>query len=121
MHPLMLRSSFIRILTNVGNPARRRSVDSRGRTALTDLADEGDELPKTSPYGRWRAIALTAMQFVPPAVSIGCAITVGYLAHMVASQKPPADMAALAVSIMKSSDASPEMRDWAADALGIQS
>ncbi|ESW74455.1 hypothetical protein X773_26760 [Mesorhizobium sp. LSJC285A00] len=35
-------------------------------------------------------------------------------------QKTAVDMAALAVSIMKSGDASPEMRDWAADVLGIQ-
>ncbi|MER9136870.1 hypothetical protein NKI20_11240 [Mesorhizobium sp. M0830] len=39
---------------------------------------------------------------------------------MAANQKPPADMAALAVSILKSSDASPEMREWASDAIGIQ-
>ncbi|MER9334956.1 hypothetical protein NKJ06_13280 [Mesorhizobium sp. M0293] len=42
------------------------------------------------------------------------------MAYMAANQKPPADMAALAVSILKSSDASPEMREWAADAVGIQ-
>ncbi|ESY03874.1 hypothetical protein X753_21155 [Mesorhizobium sp. LNJC399B00] len=39
---------------------------------------------------------------------------------MASNNKPPADMAALAVSIMKSDDASPELRDWAADVLGIQ-
>ncbi|ESY72496.1 hypothetical protein NKJ90_01070 [Mesorhizobium sp. M0051] len=42
------------------------------------------------------------------------------MAAMAANQKSPADMAALAVSILKSSDASPEMREWASDARGIQ-
>jgi hypothetical protein len=86
---------------------------------MTDVVDE-DEIPKTSLARRWRAIALTAIQFAPPIISIGCAIVVGYFTYMVANQKPPADMAALAVLILKSGDASPEMRDWAADALGIQ-
>ncbi|MET2832118.1 hypothetical protein [Mesorhizobium shangrilense] len=86
---------------------------------MTDLIDE-DELPKTIPSKRWRTLALTTTQFVPPIISIGCAMAVGYFAYAVSNQKPPADIAALAVSILKSSDASPEMRDWAADALGIQ-
>ena len=86
---------------------------------MTDVIDE-EEIPKTSLSRRWRAIALRAIQFAPPIISIGCAIVVGYFTYMVANQKPPADMAALAVSILKSGDASPEMRVWAADALGIQ-
>ncbi|UVK45779.1 hypothetical protein BPNPMPFG_001351 [Mesorhizobium sp. AR07] len=86
---------------------------------MTDLVD-GDDVPKSSPSKRWRAIALAATQFIPSIISIGCAVAVGYFAYAAANQKPPADMAALAVSILKSSDASPEMREWAADAIGIQ-
>lgn len=44
----------------------------------------------------------------------------GYFTYVTSHNKPPADVAALAVSIMKSGDASPELRDWAADVLGIQ-
>ena len=86
---------------------------------MTDFVDD-DELPRPSRSGRWRAIALAAFQIVPPVISIGCAIVAGYFAFATTSKKPPADMAALAVSIMKSGDASPELRDWAADVLGIQ-
>jgi hypothetical protein len=86
---------------------------------MTELIDE-DELPKARPTARWRAIALAAIQFVPPAVSIGCAVLAGYFTYRGADQKPPADVAALAMSILKSGDASPEMKDWAAEALGIQ-
>ena len=86
---------------------------------MTDLVDE-DELPAPSRSGRWRAIALTTLHIVPPVISVGCAIMAGYFAFATASKKPPADMAALAVSIMKSGDASPELRDWAAEVLGIQ-
>ena len=86
---------------------------------MTDLMDE-DEPPKAVLDKRWRTIALATMQFVPPVISIGCAINFGYLIYVVTSQKPPPDMAALAVSILRSGDASPEMRDWAAEVLGIQ-
>jgi hypothetical protein len=110
---------FIRILTNEAHPARWCGIDSRGRSGMTDLDDE-DDVPKPSPSKRWRTIALKTVRFVSPVISIGCAVTVGYFAHMAANQKPPADIAALAVSILKSSDASPEMREWAADAIGIQ-
>ncbi|ESW68337.1 hypothetical protein NKI32_17470 [Mesorhizobium sp. M0761] len=41
----------------------------------------------------------------------------GYFTYVTSHNKPPADMAALAVSIMKSGDASPELRDWAAGVL----
>ncbi|MES0129820.1 hypothetical protein [Mesorhizobium sp. M0029] len=44
----------------------------------------------------------------------------GYFTYVTSHNKPPADMAALAVWIMKSGDASPELRDWAAGVLGIQ-
>ena len=86
---------------------------------MTDLADE-DELPKSGPSGRWHTIALTTIRFVPPIISIVCAIVAGYFTFMTARPKPPADIVALAVSILKSGDAPPEMQDWAADTLGIQ-
>lgn len=87
---------------------------------MTELIDDEDVLPKIHPTARWRAVALTAIQFAPPAISIGCAILAGYFTYRGANQKPPADVAALAVSILRSGDASPEMRDWATEALGIQ-
>jgi len=90
-----------------------------GQSGMTDLVDE-DELPAPSRSGRWRAVALATLHIVPPVISVGCAIVAGYFAFATTSKKPPADMAALAVSIMKSGDASPELRDWAADVLGIQ-
>ena len=86
---------------------------------MVDLVDE-DEVPAPGPPKRWHAMALATLQIVPPVISIGCAIVAGYFAFATTSKKPPADMAALAVSIMKSGDASPELRDWAADVLGIQ-
>jgi hypothetical protein len=86
---------------------------------MTDLVDE-DELPAPSRSGRWRAMALATLQIVPPVISVGCAIMAGYFTYATSHNKPPADMAALALSIMKSGDASPELRDWAADVLGIQ-
>ena len=89
---------------------------------MIDLVDE-DEPPKIDRHTRWRTIALTTIQFVPPIISIGCAVMAGYFTYLTAltaNRKPPADMAALAVSIIKSDSASPEMRDWAADVLEIQ-
>ena len=87
---------------------------------MTDVTDE-DQLPGPGPSRRWPAIALATLRFAPPLISAACAILAGYFTYAAANHKPPADVAALAVSILKSSDASPEMRDWAADALGIQS
>jgi len=86
---------------------------------MTDLLDE-DELPTPSSPKRWRAIGLATLQIVPPVISVGCAIMAGYFTYVTSHNKPPADMAALAVSIMKSGEASPELRNWAADVLGIQ-
>lgn len=40
--------------------------------------------------------------------------------YVTAATKPPANISTLAISILKSQDASPEMRDWAVGALGIQ-
>ncbi|MEP6565215.1 MAG: hypothetical protein ABJB10_08740 [Mesorhizobium sp.] len=89
---------------------------------MIDLADE-DETPKTGTHKRWRSITLTTIQVVPPIISIGCAVMAGYFTYLTAltaNKTPPADVATLAVSIMKSGNTSPEMRDWAADVLGIQ-
>lgn len=61
-----------------------------------------------------------AISFGPSIVSIGCALAAGYFTYRTANAKPPADTLTLAVSILKSRDASPEMRSWAAGALGIQ-
>lgn len=60
------------------------------------------------------------MPFASPVVSIGCAIVVGYFTYVAANQKPPEDMASLAISILKSGDASPEMRTWATGVLRFQ-
>ncbi|TRC90874.1 MULTISPECIES: hypothetical protein [unclassified Mesorhizobium] len=84
------------------------------------MVDLEDEVPAPSRSGAWRTIALTTLQIVPPVISVGCAIMAGYFTYVTSNTKPPADMAALAMSIMKSGDASPELRDWAADVLGIQ-
>jgi hypothetical protein len=86
---------------------------------MTNLDDE-DELPQAVPLQRWRQIAGAAITFGPSIVSIGCAVAAGYFTYTVANIKPPADISTLAVSILKSGDAPPEMRTWAAGALGIQ-
>lgn len=86
---------------------------------MIDLVDE-DELPKSGSSGRLHTIALTTIRFVPPIILIVCVIVSGYFTFMTTKPKPPADIAALAVSILKSGDAPPEMQAWAADALGIQ-
>jgi hypothetical protein len=85
---------------------------------MTDL-DSEEELPQVVPPRRWRVIAVAAAKFAPPVISMGCAILAGYFAYVATTAKPPADISQLAVSILKSGDASPEMRDWATDALGI--
>ena len=61
-----------------------------------------------------------AMLFASPIVALICAMLAGYFSYMVFNTKPPADMSKLAISILKSSDTSPEMREWATGALGIQ-
>jgi hypothetical protein len=85
---------------------------------MTNLDDE-EELPQAVPPQRWRLIAFAAARSAPPVISIGCAMLAGYFAYVATNAKPPADISRLAVSILKSGDASPEMRDWATDALGI--
>jgi hypothetical protein len=85
---------------------------------MTDLDDE-EELPQAVPPRRWGLIVISAAKFAPPVISIGSAMLAGYFAYAVTTAKPPANISQLAISILKSGDASPEMRDWATDALGI--
>lgn len=86
---------------------------------MTDQIDE-DELPKSTLFQRCRSIARATMLFAPPVVSVGCAIVVGYITYVTSNKEPPADISTLAISILKSGDASPEMRAWATGALGIR-
>lgn len=85
---------------------------------MTDLDDE-EELPQDVPPQLWRMVLDAAARFAPPVISVGCAMLAGYFAYVATNAKPPADISQLAISILKSGDASPEMRDWATDALGI--
>ena len=85
---------------------------------MTDL-DDGEELPQVASPKRWRLVASAAVKFAPLVISVGCAILAGYFAYVVTNTKPPADISQLAISILKSGDAPPEMRTWAAGALGI--
>lgn len=81
--------------------------------------DDEEELPKPTLVQRcWPMIRVTVL-FASPIVATGCAVLAGYFAHTAVNTKQPADISRLAVSILKSGDASPEMRGWAADALGI--
>lgn len=60
------------------------------------------------------------MLFASPVIAMGCALVTGYFSHAVLNTKPPADMSGLAISILKSGDASPEMKEWASGVVGIQ-
>ncbi len=86
---------------------------------MTDL-DQEDELPRQGLLQRGRSIAWVTLLVVSPIVSIGCAILVGYLTHVAVNQKPPEDVSSLAISILKSEDASSEMRSWAKGVLGLR-
>lgn len=86
---------------------------------MNDKIDD-DDAPLPRPAGRWRSIALKAAHLVPPTISVACAVLAGYFAWQGANHEPPPDMAALATSILKSGDASPEMRSWAEETLGIE-
>jgi hypothetical protein len=86
---------------------------------MTDLVEDEDP-PQLTLFQRWRPIAHAALIYGPSIVSIGCALVAGYFTYRTINTKPPADTLTLAVSILKSSDTSPEMRSWAAHALGIQ-
>jgi hypothetical protein len=85
---------------------------------MTELDDE-EELPKAVPAQCRRLVAGAVARSAPPVISIACAMLAGYFAYVATNAKPPADISRLAVSILKSGDASPEMRSWATDALGI--
>jgi hypothetical protein len=86
---------------------------------MTDI--EEDEGPIKPPLlERCRAMVRPALLFASPIVALICAMLAGYFSYMVFHTKPPADMSKLAISILKSSDTSPEMREWATGALGIQ-
>ncbi|MGB3416380.1 MAG: hypothetical protein WBG88_04330 [Mesorhizobium sp.] len=86
---------------------------------MTDLDDE-DDLPKPSPFQpRWASIK-SAMLFASPVIAMGWALVAGYFSYTVFNTKPPPDLSKLAISILKSGDASPEMRNWATGVLGIQ-
>ena len=87
---------------------------------MAELTDE-DDLETPPAASRWKWLALVAARAVPSAVSIGCAAMAGYFTYLVINTEPPGDLSKLAVSILQSPDASPQMRAWAATALGIQS
>lgn len=84
---------------------------------MTDIDDDG--ILKPSFLHRCRAIAWPTIVFASPAVSLACALTVFYFTYTAVNRTPPADVSLLAVSILKSNDASPEMKSWATKALGI--
>lgn len=82
--------------------------------------DEDEEGPRRRLLERCRPIARAAATFAPPLVSVAAAIAAGYFSHNAVKAKPPQDMTRLAISILKSDDTPPELRDWATSALGIQ-
>jgi hypothetical protein len=86
---------------------------------MDDLAD--DELPQVAPVRRWALAAHASATIMAPIVSIACAIVAGYFTYAAAHMNPPGDISSLAVSILRSKDAPPEMRTWARGALGISS
>jgi hypothetical protein len=86
---------------------------------MTDLDDE-DVSAKPSIFHRCLPVARKAVTLLPSIISIGCAVAAGYFSYVASHEQPPADMSKLAISILKSDDTSPEMRDWATAALGIQ-
>ncbi|TPK38068.1 hypothetical protein [Mesorhizobium sp. B2-5-3] len=81
---------------------------------------EEDELPSSSPTHRWQSHVRATALIVAPVISIASAALAGYFSYAVINTKPPTDMSELAISILKSGDASPEMQAWATDTLGIQ-
>lgn len=81
--------------------------------------DDDEEGPRHRLFERCRPIARAAAIFAPPLVSIAAAIAAGYFSHNAVPTKPPEDMTRLAISILKSDDTPPELRDWATSALGI--
>lgn len=108
---------LIRILTNEDQHSYPLAFCMGG--GMTDL-DDDEELPKPALLQRCQAMVRPTLVFASPIVAMICAVLAGYFSYSVFNTKPPADMSRLAMSILKSGDASPEMREWATDALGIQ-
>lgn len=77
-------------------------------------------LKTSSRFHRLRSLAWTLLVITVPLASLGGATAAGYFSYVIANTKPNADMIKLAVSILRSGDASPEMRGWATEVLGIQ-
>lgn len=87
---------------------------------MNSLVDEVE--PSTFSLGsRWLPFARVTVKVIPPIVSIGCAAVATYFGYVVVNTQPPEDLSRLAVSILKSDEAPPEMRAWAINALGIAS
>ncbi len=87
---------------------------------MTELAEE-DGLSKLSTTSRRKQFALATAMVVPTVISMVSAAMAGYFILRAGDSEPPADLSKLAVSILQSHDASPQMRAWAAAALGIPS
>lgn len=88
---------------------------------MTGLEDE--DVPSPNPPSllqRSRSIAWTTLQIASPVFSLGCAVLIGYFTYSAATRPPPEDMSSLAISILKSGEASPEMRAWATGVLGLR-
>jgi hypothetical protein len=83
-------------------------------------SDEDTELPKPNLFQHWWASIRPVILASSPIIAMACALVTGYFAHAVLSAKPPSDISGLAISILKSEDAPPEMREWAANALKIR-
>ena len=85
---------------------------------MIDL-DEDEVPPKRDLLERCLPVVWTATRLTPTIISIGCAVAAGYFSHAILNAKPPPDMSKLAISILRSSDVSPELRDWATSVLKI--
>src|SRR5690606_32067653 len=88
-----------------------------GVGGMTDITDE---LPREGWFHRLQTFLRLAALIASPAICVVCAVAVGYFAHGVINAKPAPDVSKLAVSILKSDNVSPEMQDWAFEALCIQ-
>lgn len=83
------------------------------------MTDITDELPNEGRFHRLQTHLRHAALIISPSICLGCAVAVGYFAHGVINAKPAPDVSKLAISILKSDNVSPEMQDWAFEALGI--
>lgn len=87
-------------------------------SGMTDVMN--DELPRSTVSQRFWAVTRSTILFASPIISVGCAVIVGCLVYEAVNRPAPADVSALAISILRSANASPEMKDWATGALGLQ-